>query len=136
MRTGELAKRAGVNVETIRFYERKQLLREPSRSASGYRSYAEDDLAQVQFIRDCQALGFTLLDIRELIQLHGFFARANQSERQSRRGERMMAIVRDRLRAIEGKLQTLERMRDNLLRAVAQSEARHAPVCPASGKLD
>ena len=136
MRTGELARRAGVNVETLRFYERKQLLREPLRSPSGYRSYTEEDLAQVLFIRDCQALGFTLIDIQELIQLHGFFAHADRSERQSRRGERLMAIARERLRAIEGKLQTLGRMRDNLLRAVAQSDARHAPVCPARARQD
>ena len=70
MKIGDLAKRAGVNVQSIRFYEREQLLRQPARTASGYRSYTEHDLEHVVFIKQCQHLGFTLKEIRELADLH------------------------------------------------------------------
>jgi DNA-binding transcriptional MerR regulator len=59
VRIGELATQAQVNIQTLRFYERKALLRAPLRSASGYRSYELSDLEQVRFIRNCQGLGFT-----------------------------------------------------------------------------
>ena len=74
MRIGELAKRAGVNVQTIRFYERRQLLREPRRSASGYRYFNEADLENVVCIKWCQQLGFTLKEISQLLQLHSAVA--------------------------------------------------------------
>ena len=67
LRTGELAKRAGVNVESLRFYERKGLLPEPPRRPSGYRRYPLDALARVRFIKRAQELGFSLAEIRELL---------------------------------------------------------------------
>jgi MerR family copper efflux transcriptional regulator len=70
MRIGELAARATVNVQTLRFYEREGLLRPPERTASGYRSYSESDLERVRFIRLCQGLGFTLREIQQLLILH------------------------------------------------------------------
>ncbi len=70
MRLGELALRAGVNLQTIRFYERRNILREPARTASGYRVYIKSDLEDVCFIKQCQALGFTLKEIQPLLQLH------------------------------------------------------------------
>src|SRR5271165_6959995 len=60
MRIGELAERAEVNIQTLRFYEREGLIPPPERTASGYRSYALSDLERVRFIRICQGLGFTL----------------------------------------------------------------------------
>ena len=65
--TGELARRAQVNVETLRYYERCGLLKMPSRRASGYRQYEAGDVARVQAIRRAQRLGFTLKEIRELL---------------------------------------------------------------------
>jgi DNA-binding transcriptional MerR regulator len=70
MRIGELAARAEVNIQTLRFYEREGLLRLPERTAAGYRSYAESDLERVRFIRVCQGLGFTLREIYQLLELH------------------------------------------------------------------
>src|SRR5262245_33868993 len=74
MRTGELAHRASVNLQTLRFYEREGLLPKPPRTASGYRAYQKTDLERVLFIKRNQELGFTLAEIRQLIDLHGVLA--------------------------------------------------------------
>ena len=132
MKTGELANRAGVTIETIRFYERNRLLREPSRLPSGYRIYTEQDLQQVRFIRDCQELGFTLKEIKQLIELHGFFSTPRHGKAvPSEQGSRMMEIARERLAFLDHKLQVLSQIRERLWAAVHESQARHAPVCPA-----
>lgn len=75
MRISELARRASVNIQTVRFYERRGLLREPARTASGYRSYEQADLESVVFIRWCQRLGFTLNEVRQLLELHRAIAK-------------------------------------------------------------
>src|SRR5438128_2434299 len=63
---GALARSAGVSVETVRYYERRGLLHQPSRGA-GYRQYSGDDLARLQLVRRAKDLGFTLTEIRELL---------------------------------------------------------------------
>jgi DNA-binding transcriptional MerR regulator len=67
--TGELANWAGVNVETLRFYERKGLLPRPPRRASGYREYPLECVRLIRFIKRAQELGFSLREIRELLDL-------------------------------------------------------------------
>jgi DNA-binding transcriptional MerR regulator len=64
---GQLAHLAGVNVETVRYYERRGLLRQPPRTASGYRQYAAVDLGRLQFIRRAKSLGFTLGEVANLV---------------------------------------------------------------------
>jgi MerR family mercuric resistance operon transcriptional regulator len=64
---GELAEAAGVNVETVRYYERRGLLPEPPRTASGYRRYDDDALWRLEFVGRAKQLGFTLAEIRELL---------------------------------------------------------------------
>jgi MerR family transcriptional regulator, copper efflux regulator len=66
---GELAERAKVYVETLRYYERRGLLERPPRSASNYRLYPEDAVRRVRFIKQVQALGFSLKGIKELLSL-------------------------------------------------------------------
>ncbi len=66
---GKLAKTVGVNIETIRFYERKGLLPLPERRESGYRVYSEDDVRRLKFIRRAKELGFSLREIQELLEL-------------------------------------------------------------------
>ncbi|MBW1962801.1 MAG: MerR family transcriptional regulator [Deltaproteobacteria bacterium] len=66
---GQLAKQANVNLETIRYYERRGLIPEPPRNKSGYRLYSTDDLARTRFIKRTQALGFSLKEISELLSL-------------------------------------------------------------------
>ncbi len=69
LKTGELAKQAGVNVETLRFYEREGLLPEPPRRASGYREYPPDTVQRIRFIQRAKELGFTLREIKGLLEL-------------------------------------------------------------------
>jgi len=66
---GELSKLTGCNIETIRFYENKALLPEPKRSEKGYRLYNGNDVKRLKFILRCRELGFTLLEIQELLGL-------------------------------------------------------------------
>jgi Hg(II)-responsive transcriptional regulator len=66
---GALARRAGVGVETVRFYERRGLVHRPARPTAGFRTYSEDTVARIRFIRHAQALGFTLKEIAELLAL-------------------------------------------------------------------
>lgn len=69
MKVNELSKRTGINLETIRYYEKQGILPEPKRAANGYRQYDEESVAQVNFIKNCRTLGFSLEDIRELNRL-------------------------------------------------------------------
>ena len=66
---GQLAKRAGVNLDTVRYYERRRLLAKAPRSAGGYRSFSEETVKRLRFIRHAQQLGFTLKEIAELLSL-------------------------------------------------------------------
>jgi MerR family mercuric resistance operon transcriptional regulator len=69
MRTSEVAGRAGVNTETLRYYERRGLLAEPPRTPGGYREYPTAAVDRLRFIKRAQALGFTLDEVEELLQL-------------------------------------------------------------------
>lgn len=68
---GRLAEAAGVHVETVRYYERRGLLRQPPRSPGGYRQYGDDDLWRLQFVGRGKTLGFTLTEIAELLEGSG-----------------------------------------------------------------
>jgi Cd(II)/Pb(II)-responsive transcriptional regulator len=69
MRIGELARRAGCDVETIRFYERERLLAKPDREPNGYRLYGDAHLKQLRFIRHCRTLDIGLSDVRTLLEI-------------------------------------------------------------------
>jgi MerR family copper efflux transcriptional regulator len=69
MTIGQLARKAGVKVSTVRYYERRRLFAEPCRGNSGYRQYVPESVACIRFIRRAQGLGFSLQDIRELLAL-------------------------------------------------------------------
>jgi MerR family transcriptional regulator, copper efflux regulator len=115
---GALAKRAGLGIQTLRFYEREGLIDEPPRSGSGYRSYNDDAVTRLHFIRRAQELGFSLKEIRELIALeqdHG--ADCNQV--------REVAIAK--LATIKGKIADLQRMQ-TALQNVVQSCSCNGPV--------
>jgi len=66
---GKLAKRAGVTIDTVRFYERRGLIAEPARTESNYRIYPEKDVTRLQFIKKAKVLGFSLNEIKELLVL-------------------------------------------------------------------
>lgn len=69
MTVGELAKKARVNVETLRYYERRSILPKPTRTTSGYRIYGEEDVRRIRFVKQAQAMGFRLNEISELMSL-------------------------------------------------------------------
>ncbi len=106
--TGELAKQAGVNVETLRFYERKGLLPKPPQRASGYREYPTESVGLIRFIKRAQELGFSLAKVRELLALR---VRPGVSCAEVREtAERKAIEVREKiadLRAIERALEKL-----------------------------
>jgi Hg(II)-responsive transcriptional regulator len=107
---GKLANAAGVGIDTVRFYERAGLLKEPHRTAAGYRLYAGSDVARLRFIRRAKALGFSLEEIAELLRLN---------DGGGRRGA-VRALAAQRLAEIEQKLTELSRMRDTLRHLVHQ----------------
>ena len=103
---GVLADAAGVNVETIRFYQRKSLMQEPDRPLGGIRRYGGPDLARVRFIKSAQRLGFSLDEIADLLKLED----GSHCTEAREQAERKLADVRDRLadlRRIEVALQGL-----------------------------
>lgn len=69
LRIGQLAKMASVNVQTVRYYERRNLLQPTDRKASGYRVYGDEALRRLRFIKNAQALGFTLREVSDLLNL-------------------------------------------------------------------
>mgnify|MGYP000673699022 CR=1 FL=1 len=68
MTIGKLAKEAGVGVETVRFYERKGLIQKPQKRESGFRTYSQEEVSRIRFIRRAQELGFTLREVKELVK--------------------------------------------------------------------
>lgn len=126
MKSGQLARAAGVNVETLRYYERQGLLPEPARRESGYRQYTAEDLAAVRFIKRAQGLGFSLKEIAGLLALR---VDADTS----------CAEVRDRARAkladVEARIADLVRIRAALARlveaCVGEGPTGHCPILDA-----
>jgi DNA-binding transcriptional MerR regulator len=135
MKTGELASQAGVNIQTIRFYERERLLDAPPRTPAGYRCYSRQDLERVVFIKTCQQLGFTLEDIRSLAGLHERLApeAGGCAGEAGRLG--IAAIAQQRLRQIDEKLRQLSEMRAHL-QALCEAAADANMRCPATRLQD
>jgi MerR family transcriptional regulator, copper efflux regulator len=118
MKIGELARRAGVGVDTLRYYEKEGLLPPPRRMASGYRSYAASDVQRVQFVRRSKTLGFTLPEIRELLAL---------SDDDRRDMAALRETARRKLADLDTRLAELHRVRDGLALLVES--------CPGHGQL-
>ena len=117
---GRVAKLAGVNVETIRYYQRRKLLAEPVKPHMGYRRYPADSVKHVRFIKRAQALGFTLEEIAELLRLEE--ARACAETR---------ALAAHKMRLIDRKLTSLAAMRKALAGLVQQCDRKQpSKGCP------
>jgi DNA-binding transcriptional MerR regulator len=135
MRIGELAARAEVNIQTLRFYEREGLLRRPMRTPSGYRSFEESDLERVRFIRICQGLGFTLREIHQLVQLHKSVSASRGTRTiQPAAVREIIELANERLAVINEKISALSTMRADLAQLVESLTVYpESPVtCPAS----
>jgi MerR family copper efflux transcriptional regulator len=128
LKIGQVAERAGVGVETVRFYERHGLVDEPPRTESGYRQYSEEAVARLRFIRRTKSLGFSLHEIRELISLR-LDAATDVGEVRWR--------AQAKIGEIEEKVVDLQRMRQALERLVESCDGSGAlDACPILRALD
>ncbi|PAU79641.1 MerR family transcriptional regulator [Halovibrio salipaludis] len=115
---GKLASACDVGVETIRFYQRKGLLRIPEREG-GVRHYGNEDLRRLRFIRKAQAAGFALTEIHELLGLDA-----------SHDHQRARELARTRIEALEERIRELQQARDSLQQLAAECESENSGPCP------
>jgi Hg(II)-responsive transcriptional regulator len=124
---GEAAAQAGVNVQTLRYYERRGLLPKPPRRASGYRDFPGDAVRVVRFIKRAQDLGFALEEVEELLRLRRSSGRSRGAIR---------TVAERRLRQIEFKIAELERMKAALRRLVRSCHEGDTLECPIIEALE
>ena len=127
MQIGTVAKKAGLSVDTIRFYERDALLPRAPRSEGGFRLYGESDIETLGFVRRTQGLGFTLGEVRELLELRR--SRRQPCAPVRRRLERKLIHVHRKLTD----LQKLERELRLALRSCKQELHKRSAHCPLLG---
>src|SRR5208283_6009337 len=135
MRIGEIAKRAGVSVQAIRFYERRRLMRTPRRTAAGYRIYSDTDLEIVIVIKKMQRFGFKLAEIRRILQLWilpsdtGAASPYQQGSRECLR--EALKLGEKKLEAMNEQIRSSVQLRDELEQALSQLGAGlNAPPRP------
>ncbi len=119
MKIGQLAQRAEVNIDTVRYYEREGLLPKPERLSSGYRIYGEGDVKRLRFVRRAKALGLTLPEIRDLLEL----SRSRDDDMTA-----MKAVALDKIVDVKARISELERLRI-ALEGLIES-------CPGHGALE
>ncbi|WP_298189109.1 Hg(II)-responsive transcriptional regulator [Metallibacterium sp.] len=120
MTIGVLAQAAGVNVETVRYYQRRGLLTEPARPLGGVRHYGEDALRRLEFVRQCQTLGFSLEEVGELLSLDDGCHCAEAS-----------ALAAHKLKDVRARLARLRRIERALAELVSQCRrSRGRMRCP------
>ena len=121
-----LADSAGVHVETVRYYQRRGLLREPPRPAGGVRNYDETDVARLQFIRSAQAMGFSLEEIAELATLKGQGACAHTRQ-----------LTEAKLADVRRKMAELRRLERELVQLAAEcARSPSDACCPTLDRLE
>jgi Hg(II)-responsive transcriptional regulator len=125
MRIGTAAEQAGVNIQTLRYYERRGLLPRPPRRRSGYREFPDDAVRMVRFIKRAQDLGFTLDEVEELLRL--------RSDKRRDRA-RIRAVATKRVQQIERKVAELTAMKralSHLLRCCEEGSTLECPIIEA-----
>jgi DNA-binding transcriptional MerR regulator len=120
MQIGELSQRTGVNIETIRYYERVRILPVPARQANGRRSYTEVDARRLGFIRHARELGFDLANVRTLLALQ---------ERPEASCEEASRIAQAQLEGVESRIARLLTLRDELARMVSECSRGQVLEC-------
>jgi MerR family mercuric resistance operon transcriptional regulator len=119
---GELSKRTGCNIETVRYYERINLLRAPTRSAGHYRLYDTADVRRLAFIRRARELGFTLDEVRALLALSAHDRQETCTQ--------VREIAASHLTEVRAKIADLRAMERVLADAVQRCAAGELPGCP------
>jgi MerR family copper efflux transcriptional regulator len=130
MQIGIVAKKVGLTVDAIRFYERNALLPRPARTQGGFRRYDERDIKTLAFIRRAQALGFKLSEIRSLVSLRG--SRMQPCAPVRRSLQTKLADVREKLAS----LQKLDRELRSALRSCEKELRKQGAHCPILGDGD
>jgi MerR family copper efflux transcriptional regulator len=108
MTVGSLAKEVGVKIDTIRYYERRGLLPKPSRTDSGYRTFTQASVERLRFIRQAQALGFTLAEINQLLTLRINPGTTCRDVR--KRAEAKIADIEQKIQSLYGMKRALQRL--------------------------
>jgi MerR family mercuric resistance operon transcriptional regulator len=121
---GQLARASDVNVETIRYYQRRELLEEPQKPLGGHRRYAPAAVRRVKFIRRAQQLGFTLEEVKNLLRLED-----GGGCRETRQ------IAEQKVTIIEARIAALTRMRSALRELIAQCDDERSRACPIIATL-
>jgi Hg(II)-responsive transcriptional regulator len=128
MRTMQVAQRAGVNAQTLRYYERRGLLPDPPRTASGYRAYEPEAVRIVRFIKRAQELGFSLTEIEMLLHLADGGPESCDAARQ---------LAENKVAEMDTKIATLYAMRASLTRLIATcARPRGERDCPLLDSLE
>jgi MerR family transcriptional regulator, copper efflux regulator len=122
LRIGEVAGEAGVNIQTLRFYERRGLLKNPPRRPSGYREYTPDSVRRVRFIKRAQQLGFTLKEIEELLQLRDDPSVPCAEVRTT--AEAKVSEIDEKIRHLKAMKKALQ----TLAESCAANQQRHCPL--------
>lgn len=122
MTRASVAEQVGINPETLRYYEREGLLEPPERSATGYRLYGDADLQRLRFISRSKDLGFSLRDIKELLEL---------TENPKRPRKNLRDLATDRLHLIREKIRDLKAMEKTLAGLVTECDGKgEVKGCP------
>ena len=120
MKIGEMASATATNIETVRYYEKIGLLPAPARNAANYRSYGNEHLARLSFIRRARDLGFTLDQVRELLTLTDDRAQSCAA---------VDAIATAHLTDIDRKIADLQALRDELSRLIGDCRQETIDEC-------
>jgi len=131
LRIGEVAKRSGVSIDTLRYYERLKLLPRPERSSGGFRLFASEDIERVQFIKQAQELGLSLDEIKGLLTTGG-----------AEECRKVRDLLQRKLFELDERLKSMKAFRRVLARHLSaceaelkeHSEAACCPVLPIAGK--
>lgn len=125
---GQLAKSIGINIQTVRFYDKQDLLKPSSRTEAGYRQYDEESVKRLNFILQAKDLGFSLKEIKELLALR---VRSVQT------CERVRMKSHDKLKDIQNKILHLKKMERRLKKLIGDCENRVvSDRCPILEKMD
>ena len=129
-RISQVAQRAGVTPDAIRYYERLGVLPRPPRTAGGLRAYGDDVLPRVRFIQQAQALGLTLKDVKELV--------ANEGRAGQQRCRRVRDLLKTRLADVDARISEMQAFRCTLRSHLSECERaleQERPVCPVMIEL-
>ena len=129
MTIGEVARRSGFTVRTLRFYERRGVLKPSARRPNGYRLYGEDDLQRLAFIRQAKALGLTLSSIRELVMTTATMNGAGTRDRLLHMLRARITETTDQIAMLTGLRAELQRRRRILARGPRSDRARGYCTC-------